>query len=119
MGKGKLILGLAVLALAVIAGWQIVSCELANLELSGDLRDIASQAGAYIGLVSFNSDEDFRKAVIRAAQSHDIQLEPEQVTVQRTGTALNQSIYLAVDYKARVKVPGFSLAFHFHPTSAR
>ena len=119
MGKGKLILGLAVLALAVIAGWQIVSCELANLELRGDLRDIASQAGAYIGLVSFNSDEDFRNAVIRAAKGHEIELEAEQVTVQRTGTAPNQSIYLAVDYKARVKVPGFSLALHFHPTSAR
>jgi hypothetical protein len=119
MGKGKLILGLAVLALAIIAGWQIVSCEMANLGLREDLRDIASQAGAYIGLVSFNSDEDFRKAVIRAAQSHDIQLEAEQVTVQRTGTVPAQSIYIAVDYKARVKLPGFSFALHFHPTSAR
>jgi hypothetical protein len=119
MGKGKLILWLAVLALAIIAGWQVVSCELANLGLREDLRDIASQAGAYIGLVSFNSDEDFRKAVIRAAQSHDIQLEAEQVTVQRTGTVPNQSIYLAVDYKARVKLAGFSFALHFHPTSAK
>jgi hypothetical protein len=119
MEKGKLILGLAVLALAVIAGWQIASCELANLGLREDLRDIASQAGAYIGLVSFNSDEDFRTAVVRAAHSHDIQLEPEQVTVQRTGAVPAQSIYLAVDYKVRVKLPGFSFALHFHPTSAR
>jgi hypothetical protein len=119
MGKGKLILGLAVLALAAIAGWQMASCELANLGLREDLRDIASQAGAYIGLVSFNSDEDFRNAVVRAAQAHEIQLEPEQVTVQRTGTVPNQSIYLAVDYKARVKLPGFSISLHFHPTSAR
>ncbi len=119
MGKGKLILGLAVLALAIIAGWQVVSCELANLGLREDMHDLAAQAGAYIGLVSFNSDEDFRKAVIRAAQSHDIQLEAEQVTVQRTGAVPNQSIYLAVDYKARVKLPGFSFALHFHPTSAK
>jgi hypothetical protein len=119
MGKGKLILGLAVLALAIIAGWQIASCELANLTLRGDLRDLAAQAGAYIGLVSFNTDEDFRNAVIRAAKSHDIQLEPEQVTVQRTGTVPAQSIYLAVDYKARVAMPGFSFTVHFHPTSAK
>jgi hypothetical protein len=119
MGKGKIILGLAALALAVIGGWQIVSCELANLALREDLRDIASQAGAYIGLVSFNSDEDFRNAVIRAAKGHEIELEAEQVTVQRTGTAPNQSIYLAVDYKARVRLPGFSLALHFHPSSAK
>jgi hypothetical protein len=119
MGKGKIIVGLAVLALAIMAGWQMASCELANLALRGDLRDLASQAGAYIGLVSFNSDEDFRNAVIRAAQAHEIPLEPEQVTVQRTGTAPNQTIYLAADYKARVKLPGFSFSLHFHPTSAK
>jgi hypothetical protein len=119
MGKGKLILWLAVLALAILAGWQIASCELANLALHGDMRDLAAQAGAYIGLVSFNTDEDFRNAVIRAAKGHEIQLEPEQVTVQRTGTAPAQSIYLAVDYKASVKLPGFSFTLHFHPTTAK
>jgi hypothetical protein len=119
MGKGKLILGLAVLALAILAGWQIVSCELANIALHDDMRDLAAQAGAYIGLISFNTDEDFRNAVIRAAKEHEIQLEPEQVTVQRTGTVPAQTIYLAADYKARVALPGFSFTLHFHPTSAK
>jgi hypothetical protein len=50
MGKAKLILGLAVLALAVIACWQIGSCELADFELHEDLRDLAAQGGARIGL---------------------------------------------------------------------
>ncbi|MGD1211809.1 MAG: hypothetical protein ABR973_10695 [Candidatus Acidiferrales bacterium] len=50
MRKAKLILGLAVLALAIIAGWPIASCELANLELREDLRDLAAQNGARIGL---------------------------------------------------------------------
>ena len=57
MGKLKLILGLAVVALSIIVGWQIASCELANLELQEDLRDLAAQTGAYIGLNSFNTDE--------------------------------------------------------------
>ncbi len=50
MGKAKLILGLAVLAMAVVAGWPIASCELANLELREDLRDIAAQNAVRIGL---------------------------------------------------------------------
>jgi hypothetical protein len=33
MGKAKLLLGLAIAALAGVAGWQIASCELANFEL--------------------------------------------------------------------------------------
>ncbi len=86
MGKVKLILGLAVLALAIIAGWQIASCELANLELH---------------------------------EEHEIQLEPEQVTVQRTGTDEGPIIYLAADYKVRVKLLGFLFTFHFTPSSAK
>lgn len=119
MGKWKLILGLAVLGLAVIAGWQIASCELANLELREDLRDLSAQTGAHIGLNSFNTDEDFRSAIIHAAKKYGIPLEPEQVTVGRTGTPPAQIIYLAADYKARVALPGCSFTLHFHPSSAR
>lgn len=115
----KLILGLAVLALAVVAGWQIASCEVANMELHEDLRDLAAQTGAYIGLNSFNTDEDFRNAVIRAAKRYEIQLEPGQVTVQRTGTAQAPIIYLAADYNVRVKLAGFSFTLHFRPSSAK
>jgi hypothetical protein len=119
MGKVKVILGLAVLVLAVVAGWQIASHELANLELTEEMRDMAVQTGAHIGLLSFKTDEEFRDAVIRAAKTHEIQLEPEQVTVQRTGTPQAPIIFLAADYKARVKLPGFSFTLHFHPTSAK
>ena len=86
MGKVKLILGTAVLAVALIAGWRIASCELANIEFRGELRDLAAQTGAKIGLNSFSTDEELRDAVIREAKKYEIQLEPEQVTVERTGT---------------------------------
>jgi hypothetical protein len=119
MGKVKLILGLAVLALAIIAGWQITSCELANFELQQDMRDLAAQIGSRIGLTPQSTNEDFRSAVIRKAEEHEIQLEPEQVTVQRTGTDDAPIIYLAADYKVRVKLPGFSFTFHFTPSSAK
>ena len=119
MGRVKLILGLAVLILLIIAGWQIGSCELANLEFNGDLRDLAAQTGARIGLLSFSTDEEIRSAVIREARKYEIQLEPEQVKVERTGTPPAQIITLAVDYGARVTLPGFSFTLHFHPSSAR
>lgn len=48
--KAKILLGLAVLALAVAVGWQIASCEIANLELQADMRDIAAQVASRIGL---------------------------------------------------------------------
>jgi hypothetical protein len=119
MGKVKLILGLAVLALAVVAGWRIASCELANIELCEDMRDLAAQVGSRIGLTSQSTDEDFRRAVIRKAEEHEIHLEPEQVTVQRSGTDEAPIIYLAADYEVRVKLLGFSFTFHFTPSSAK
>ena len=119
MQKAKLILGLPALALAVAVGWPIASCELANLELREDMRDLAAQVGTRIGLTPQSTDEDFRSAVIRKAQEHEIQLEPEQVTVQRTGSDEEPVISLAADYKVRVKRFGFSFTFHFTPSSAR
>ena len=119
MGRVKLIIALAVLALAIIAGWQIASCELTNIEFRGELRDLAAQAGARIGLLSFNTDEELRDAVNRQAKTHEIQLGPEQVTLERRGTGPEQIIYLAADYKMRVTLPGFSFTLHFHPSSAK
>src|SRR5260370_7109713 len=87
MGKAKLILGLVVLAMAVVAGWPIAWCELANLELREDLRDIAAQNAVRIGLAPPSTDEYLRSTVVRAAKEHEIQLEPEQVTLHRTATA--------------------------------
>ena len=119
MGKAKLILGLAILGLAAVAGWQVASCELANLELQTDLRDIAAQGGSRIGLEALNSDDDLRNSVIHKAEEHDIQLEPAQVTVQHTGSGKTSAISLTVDYKARVNLYLYSFSLHFTPSSAR
>ena len=119
MGKAKLILGSAVLGLAVITVWQIASCELANLKLHEDLRDLTSQLGVRYGYVPPSTDEQLRSDVIREAKEYHIQLEPRQVTVQLTGTAEAPIIYLAADYKVRVKLPGYSFTLHFTPSSTK
>jgi hypothetical protein len=119
MGKAKLILGLAVLGLATVAGWQIAACEIANLELQTDMRDIAAQVASRIGLEAPNSDEDLRNAVIHKAEEHDIRIEPAQVTVQQTGSGKTLAIYVAADYKARVNLLLFSFNLHFTPSSAK
>jgi hypothetical protein len=119
MGKVKLILGLALLGLAAVAGWQIGSCELANLELQTDMRDIAAQGGSRIGLEALSSDDDLRNAVIHKAEEQGIQLEASQVTVQRTGSGKTLAIYLAADYQARVNLRLYSFSLHFTPSSAR
>jgi len=119
MGKAILILGLAVLALAIVAGWQIGSCELGSFELREEMRDLAAQNPYRIGLAPPKSDEELRNDVIGLAKRHAIQLEPQQVTVGRTGPIDEPVIYLAADYNARVKLPWISFTLHFNPSSAR
>jgi hypothetical protein len=119
MGKAKLILGLAIGGLAVVAGWQIAACEIANLELQTDMRDISAQVASRIGLEAPNSDEDLRNAVIHKASEHGIPLQPAEVTVQQTGSGKTLAIYLAADYKARVSLLLYSFTLHFTPSSAK
>jgi ABC-type sugar transport system substrate-binding protein len=122
MGKSKLILLLALLAvlvLAGVAGWRIAACALADFELRQAMRDLAAQVPSRIGLTPQSTDEDFRIAVVRSAQEHEIQLEPAQVTVRRTGTHEAPIIYLAADYTVPATLLGFSFTLHFAPSSAK
>ncbi len=119
MRKAKIILGLTVLGLALFAGWQIASYELANLEFQSDLRDVAAEIAARIGLSSPTTDKDLRNLVIHKAERYEIQLQPDQVTVQRTNTGDTSTVYLAVDYKVRVNLLVYSLTLHFTPSSTK
>jgi hypothetical protein len=115
--RTKIVAGVFALVLTVTAGWQAAACELANAELRDDLHDLASQVSARIGLVDFDTDNDFRNAVMRKAERYDIYLQPEQITVRRSGTLKEPIIYLAADYKTRVRVLGYSFTLHFTPSS--
>lgn len=102
-----------IIALGVVAGWQIASCEWAYYELREDLRDIAAQNGARIGLNTMDTDDAIRGYVIGRAKQHAIELQPSEVTVQRTGTAEAQGLYVAVDYYQAIKLAGLSFKMHF------
>ena len=117
--KAKLIVGLAILVLAVVVGWPFASCELSYFELRADLRDIASQNSVRIGLSPESTDDEIRATVVRAARKYEIQLGPEQVTLQHTGTVGESTLYLAADYDVHVRLPGYSFTLHFTPSSAR
>jgi hypothetical protein len=119
MGKVTISIGIAILVVTLIVGWQIGSRELANMELQDDMQDLASQAGARVGFVEPRSDEDLRRAVMRKAKEHDIELDPEQVRVQRTGSADTSTVFLAADYTAQVKLPGGSFTLHFTPSTGK
>ena len=114
MRKVAVIVGVIAVALAAPLGWQIVSCEIANSELREDLGDLASQNAARLGLSRANTDDEFRNAIVQKAREHGIQLKPDQITVQRTGTEDAPSVNLGADYTAPIGFPGLTYALHFN-----
>src|SRR2546429_8392638 len=62
MGKVKLILGLAVLALAGVAGWRIASCGLGHIGLREGIRGPAAPVGRRIGVGPPGTGAGFRRA---------------------------------------------------------
>ena len=109
----KIIAAVAIFILVGNLGRQIAACELGNMELRDDMKDMASQLGMHVGFSVPKSDEEFRNAVVSRAQKYDIQLTPEQVTVERSGEGRNERIYLATSYTVPIHLPGLSFPLHF------
>lgn len=119
MRNFTIIVGIGALVLALMAGWQITSWELTNINFQEELRDMGSQAGAHMGVVVPLSDEEMVGAVIHKAGEHGIQLRPDQITVQRIGSGEKSTMYIAADYRVPVRLLFLSFSLHFTPTSRR
>lgn len=105
----------AIAAIVLPAAWTVGSSEIADVELRDDMQDIASQIATRTGFSSTKSDEDLRNAVLKKAEKYDIALNPDQITVQQTGSGNSLTVYVAADYSVPVHVPGFEFKLHFTP----
>lgn len=112
------ILGLILLFLAGVTGWQLAACYLANSELQSDMKDLAVQNAFRTGLAPLDTPEELRDSVINKAKTHGIPLQPQQVIVHRTVTPDMLSISLAADYEARVSLLLYSFNLHFNPSGS-
>jgi hypothetical protein len=119
VAKAKIIVVTAGALLLGSLAWQVGACELANTEFQDEISDIASLSGFRVGLAPPMSDDDLHAAVIEKARTHGISVDPNHITIRRSGTAEAPQVFLAVDYKNQVGLPVFGLTFHFHTTSGK
>lgn len=113
MGTIKAIVGVLAIAAVFYAVYQIIPPELSNYAFNDDLREIAMMAGAN----PRTTDQDLVKEVIEKAQDHDIQLTPDQISVQHFGTPGVRAVYVSAEYNVPVNLPGYSFTLHFTPSS--
>jgi len=117
MGRIRILLAAEVLFLLIALGWAVGTAEIANVNLQEDIRDLAAQGGAQIGLLEPSTDDDIRNTVARKAHVHGIALKPEQVMVSRTGSEEKSKVHIAAHYTVSVNCGLFSLNLHFAPSS--
>lgn len=113
MGSLKAIIGIVVVAAVIYAAFQIIPPELSNFSFQDDLRNLALGTGAN----PHTTDQALVDAVMKKAEEHQIPLAPDQITVQRIGSAGMPAVYIAADYSVPVILPGYSFNLHFTPSS--
>lgn len=113
MGTIKAIVGVLVIVGLIYSGFQIIPPEITNYSFADDLKTIALMSAANYRM----TDQDIVDQVMKKAQEHEIALTPQQITVQRIGTAGMPATYVAADYSVPVSLPGYSFTMHFTPTS--
>jgi hypothetical protein len=112
----KYVFRIAVIATVLFAAWTILEPEVTNIVFQDELHDLAAQPSWRPGMSAPNSDEELRNFVVRKAETHDIALDPKQVTVRRTETPENP-VYIAVDYTVPVNLFVYSYSRNFSASS--
>ncbi|HXX45533.1 MAG TPA: hypothetical protein VEJ38_12445 [Candidatus Acidoferrales bacterium] len=115
MKKLVLIAGLAILAIAVVVGWQFAVIYVNNVELHDDLKDASAQNGVNIGLNAPKSEDEMRKEVIATAAEHGLRLQPDQITLKKYTEPSTARVWydITVDYTASINLLVYSYKLHF------
>lgn len=118
MKKRARVIGVLIFIIVIAAGWQIASAEISSIEFRDDLRYIAAQNAANIGVATPKTDDQVREDVVASAAEYGIQLQPDQIQLQRITIAHYLSnttrFNLAVSYTRRVNLLLYSFDLHFN-----
>jgi hypothetical protein len=113
MGTFKMLFGLAVVVVVIIAGVQTLPPAMSNYQFQDELKSLSLSAN-----YGNRAIEDIQGEVILDARRHDIVLDPKQVIVQRTSApGAGSSLYIQADYSVPVSILGYSFSISFEPSS--
>jgi len=112
MGTLKMVLGVGIIAVTVIAGIKLVPAYVSEFEFEDAIKNDALQA-----TYSTKSEEEIRLAVIKHAKDYDIDLSPKQVHVLRNGNFGSGTLTIECSYSVPLDFPGYSTTLEFHPSS--
>lgn len=109
MGIMKLILGVVLIALVVIAGIEVVPPYFANYQFEDAINTAALEA-----TYSTKSEDDIRGIIYKKAQELEIPLTAEEIKVQRVGNQGTGSVAIEANYIVHVNMPGYPFDLPLH-----
>ncbi len=112
MATVRLIAGLGLIAVLVLAAARVLPPYLANYQLEDVFRTKAL-AAAY----SQQSEDEIRSEMLKSARALDVPLTAEQVRVTRGGSPGAVIVSIEADYEVAVEFPGYQYLLHFQPSS--
>lgn len=112
MATLRLILGFGVFAFLGLVAFKVVPPFFSNYQFEDAIKNEALQS-----TYSTRSEEDVRNSVIKHARNFDIELNPKQVHVTRTGGYGSGILTIEADYSVPLELPGYSTTLEFHPSS--
>ena len=103
------VLGIVLFVAGAYAAWQIFPSYVVYFQLEGAMDDVALSGTAD----PRTSEGELRDKIYQEAQSLNIDLQPEQIQVQRTPFG----VFVSASYTVRVDLPYCHFDLQFHPTS--
>jgi len=103
------LIGILIVVAGVHVAWRVVPLYVAYFQLQGAMDDVVL-AGT---TDSRTSEGELRNKIYQEAQSLNIDLQPEQIQVQRTPFG----VFVSANYTVHVGLPFCQFDLHFHPTS--
>ena len=91
MGKIKGLIGLLVIAATIYVAWNMIPPYFNNYQFQDTLDDIARR-NSYTQV----TDDGLKEIIINKAQSDNITLKPEQITITRTADGLGLTVHYRV-----------------------
>jgi hypothetical protein len=118
LNKKVLTMLFLVLTFAGLIAWRVAACYIANAELKSDMKYLCRQLSVTTGLADPLTEDQLRDAVVKNAKDDGIELNRDQVTVEKTATRTESTVHLAVDYDGKIDLFVLTMNPHFSLNSS-
>src|SRR5215472_17370511 len=108
MEKLKALIGILVIVGGFYYGWNMIPPYFHNAQFQDDLDDIAR-----VATYNPRSDDELKQAVIKKAQSRDIVLKEDQISITR----ITSGIGISVKYRVHIEMIGHQTDLDFTANS--